>query len=123
MPEPDDVAWPRGPHPGDRALTGRHAWAHAGDPEGGVLAALQDVTMAARFCDRLLLVEAGELVAEGPPAEVLDEPRVSRTWRDRRRDPRLARGPFRDRAPLMPAGVAWPDPDAGVRPALAAPEA
>lgn len=59
----------------------RHVRAHAEETGGVVLVALHDLTMAARFCDRLLLVEAGELVAEGPPAEVLDEPRVRRTWR------------------------------------------
>lgn len=59
----------------------RHVRAHAEETGGVVLTALHDLTMAARFCDRLLLIEAGTLTAEGPPAEVLDEPRVTRTWR------------------------------------------
>lgn len=35
------------------------------------LAVLHDVNLAASWCDRLLLLAAGEVVAEGPPAEVL----------------------------------------------------
>ena len=36
----------------------------------GVVLALHDLDLAAR-CDRLLLIDGGRLVAEGPPAEVL----------------------------------------------------
>ncbi|NIJ39181.1 iron complex transport system ATP-binding protein [Sphingopyxis panaciterrae] len=45
-----------------------HAEAEAG---GLVIAVLHDLTMAARYCDRLLLVDAGRLVADGAPAAVL----------------------------------------------------
>lgn len=36
-----------------------------------VIAVLHDLTMTARYCDRLLLVDAGQVVAQGPPADVL----------------------------------------------------
>ena len=42
--------------------------AHAG---GVVIAVLHDLTMAARYCDRLVLIDGGTIVAEGTPAEVL----------------------------------------------------
>lgn len=42
------------------------------DAEGAtVVAVLHDLTQAARYADRLALVRAGRIVAEGPPAEVL----------------------------------------------------
>ena len=36
-----------------------------------VIAVLHDLTMAARYCDRLLLIDQGRLVADGTPADVL----------------------------------------------------
>ena len=42
--------------------------AHAG---GVVIAVLHDLTMAARYCDRLVLIDNGTVVADGTPAEVL----------------------------------------------------
>lgn len=38
---------------------------------GLVVTVLHDLTMAARYCDRLLLIDAGSIVAAGTPAEVL----------------------------------------------------
>ena len=38
-----------------------------------VIAVLHDLTMAARYCDRLLLVDRGRLVADGAPLDVLSE--------------------------------------------------
>ncbi|MCW0210114.1 MAG: heme ABC transporter ATP-binding protein [Achromobacter sp.] len=43
--------------------------AHAGDT--GVLVILHDMNLAARWCDRLLLLCAGRAIAAGTPAEVL----------------------------------------------------
>jgi len=40
---------------------------------GAALAAIHDLTMASRFCDRLLLLSRGEIVAAGAPAEVITE--------------------------------------------------
>ncbi len=42
-----------------------------------VLSAMHDLTLAAQFADRLVLVAAGGVVAVGPPAEVLDEDLLS----------------------------------------------
>ena len=40
---------------------------------GAALAAIHDLTMASRFCDRLLLLSGGEIVAAGAPAVVITE--------------------------------------------------
>jgi iron complex transport system ATP-binding protein len=41
-----------------------------------VVAVLHDLTMAARYCDRLLLLDEGRLVADGPPAAILTPGRL-----------------------------------------------
>ncbi|WP_336968516.1 ABC transporter ATP-binding protein [Sphingobium aromaticiconvertens] len=41
-----------------------------------VVAVLHDLTMAARYCDRLLLMHGGSLVADGAPMEVLTAERL-----------------------------------------------
>lgn len=45
--------------------------AHAGDKSRAVLAVLHDLNLAARFCDRLLLIAHGRIVGNGSPREVL----------------------------------------------------
>ena len=46
----------------------------------GVLVSLHDLTLAARYCDRLLLLGKGRLLAEGAPAEVLSPDRLARVF-------------------------------------------
>lgn len=41
-----------------------------------VITVLHDLTMAARYCDRLLLLDQGTLVADGPPLAVLTPDRL-----------------------------------------------
>ena len=43
----------------------------------GVLVSLHDLGLAARFCDRLLLLRQGRLLADGKPAAVLTEARLA----------------------------------------------
>ena len=41
-----------------------------------VLLAMHDLNLAARYCDHLVVLKAGRVVAEGPPAEVLTPERL-----------------------------------------------
>lgn len=59
----------------------RHLQSHARSTGGLVLTALHDLTLAARFCDQLLLFAGGALIGQGTPAEVLTEARVGETYR------------------------------------------
>ena len=45
-----------------------------------VLIALHDLGLAARFCTRLLMMDTGRLVADGPPAEVLNDTNLARVF-------------------------------------------
>lgn len=45
-----------------------------------VLAVLHDLSLAAAWCDRVLVLERGAIVADGAPHAVLDEALVSRVW-------------------------------------------
>jgi len=45
-----------------------------------VIAVLHDLTLAARWCDRLLLIDQGRLVAEGKPAELLTADRIGSVY-------------------------------------------
>jgi len=45
-----------------------------------VMAVLHDLTLAARWCDRLLLIDRGRLAADGPPAEVLTVERIETVY-------------------------------------------
>ena len=45
-----------------------------------VIAVLHDLALAARFCDRLLLMHDGGILADGPPAEVLAAPHLARAY-------------------------------------------
>ena len=45
-----------------------------------VVAVLHDLTLAARCCDRLLLIASGRLLADGPPAMVLTAERLAEVY-------------------------------------------
>ena len=50
------------------------------DAGAGVLAVLHDLTLAARFCDRLVVMREGRILGEGPPA-MLDAAMLGRVYR------------------------------------------
>ncbi len=54
-------------------------------PERGltVISALHDLTLAGQFADRLMLMAGGEIVASGPPAQVLREDTLSAHYGNR----------------------------------------
>lgn len=45
-----------------------------------VIAVLHDLSLAARFCDRLVLIDDGRIVAAGTPEEVLDPALLTRVY-------------------------------------------
>ena len=47
---------------------------------GGVLVAMHDLTLAAQYCDRLVMLAEGRSYAEGPPAAVLTAENISRIY-------------------------------------------
>ena len=48
-----------------------------------VVVVLHEITLAARFCDRLVLLDGGRVVAAGAPAEVLTDENLHATYRVR----------------------------------------
>jgi iron complex transport system ATP-binding protein len=46
----------------------------------GVAVALHDLSLAARFCDSVLMLEAGTTVACGPPGDVFTADKLARTY-------------------------------------------
>ncbi|MHA1113035.1 MAG: ABC transporter ATP-binding protein [Alphaproteobacteria bacterium] len=51
------------------------------DAGAAIVAVLHDLTLAARYCDRLVLMNAGRVVAEGDAATVLDETNLRAAYR------------------------------------------
>ena len=51
--------------------------AHAG---AGVVVVLHDLSLAGRFCDRLVLLDQGRVLADGAPDSVLDDANLARTF-------------------------------------------
>ncbi|RZM05518.1 MAG: ABC transporter, partial [Sphingomonas sp.] len=45
-----------------------------------VVVVLHDLGIAARFCDRLLLIDRGRLKADGPPRAVLTDAALAETY-------------------------------------------
>ncbi|MFW2828608.1 ABC transporter ATP-binding protein [Sphingomonas sp. ID0503] len=68
----------------------------AGEARAGslVVAVLHDLTMAARYCDRLLLIDGGALVADGLPGDVLNEERLRQVYGINARIEVTASGPI-----------------------------
>jgi iron complex transport system ATP-binding protein len=48
-----------------------------------VVAVMHDLNLAGLFCDRLVLVQAGKIAADGPPAEILTENRLVAAYGDK----------------------------------------
>lgn len=46
-----------------------------------VMAALHDLNLAAKFCDRLILLSQGRMLADGLPADILALPELATTYR------------------------------------------
>ena len=57
------------------AVIRRHA-----DEGGSAIAALHDLTLATRFCDRIILLLNGKIAAEGPPTEILTAECLARVF-------------------------------------------
>jgi iron complex transport system ATP-binding protein len=54
--------------------------AQAARKGGAVLAIVHDLTLAARFADRIVMMDGGRLIADGPPREVLTPERIARVF-------------------------------------------
>lgn len=59
-----------------------------------VMAALHDLNLAAEFCDRLILIRDGCVVADGMPEDILSLPQIGETYRVRTALERTGRGSF-----------------------------
>jgi iron complex transport system ATP-binding protein len=46
-----------------------------------VMAALHDLNLAAKFCDRLVLLRSGDILADGAPEDILALPEIGQTYR------------------------------------------
>lgn len=65
-----------------------------------VLTSLHDLSLAARYCTRLIMIGAGRIVADGPPREVLTPDRLADTFRLRAKVLDTDHGPI-----VQPLGV------------------
>lgn len=55
--------------------------AEMGRTQPVVMAALHDLNLAAKFCDRLVLLRDGIILADGPPEDILALPDIGETYR------------------------------------------
>jgi iron complex transport system ATP-binding protein len=51
-----------------------------------VIAAMHDLDLAARFADRMLVLDGGRIVADGEPADLIDGPQIREVFGIERRD-------------------------------------
>lgn len=58
-----------------------------------VVTVLHDLNLAAQFCERMLMMDRGRIVADGTPEDVLQKDRLKRVYRT---SPHLIRHPTRD---------------------------
>ncbi|WP_144629974.1 heme ABC transporter ATP-binding protein [Bordetella genomosp. 13] len=58
----------------------RTAWTLAHEDGLGVLVIVHDINLAARWCDRLVLLADGKVAAEGGPADVLTPPLLRKVY-------------------------------------------
>ncbi len=70
---------------------------------GAVIASLHDLGLAARHCSRLILLDRGRIVAEGPPAEVLTPDHIGRVFGISAHFADTAQGPVFQPLDLLPA--------------------
>lgn len=49
-------------------------------PRAGVVVILHDLTLAGRFCDRLVLIDKGRIIADGPPETVLSDTNIAEVF-------------------------------------------
>ncbi|MDU8913693.1 ABC transporter ATP-binding protein [Aestuariicoccus sp. MJ-SS9] len=68
----------------------------------GVLTSLHDLSLAARFCTRLILLDQGRKVADGAPAEVLTEDRLAQVFHLRAKVHRTEHGPLFQPLDVLP---------------------
>ena len=45
-----------------------------------VIAVMHDLTLASRYCDRLIMLNDGQVAADGTPQEVLDPERLTQVY-------------------------------------------
>ncbi|MDP6665625.1 MAG: ABC transporter ATP-binding protein [SAR202 cluster bacterium] len=50
------------------------------EAKGAVVVAMHDLTLAAQFCDRIVIIHKGRNFAEGPPAKVLTEQNIEAVY-------------------------------------------
>jgi iron complex transport system ATP-binding protein len=62
-------------------LTTMDALAGAAGAGAAVGVVLHDLNLAGRFCDRLCLMHEGQIVADGPPQEVLSDENLAKVYR------------------------------------------
>ena len=81
----------------------------------GVAVVLHDLTLAGRFCDRLVLLDGGRAVADGPPGAVLTRRRLAGVYGVRALHGRVAGEPVvvpwarcADETPAADRGEGWP---------------